>query len=262
MLLAIWILKKSVEQRLMSTKYHRWTQPFRESLFPTLCYFDVGEFATSFQIPKISDPLVMLIAAKCKSASKSKRLIDAVSSGSHELYYFRAVLYWFKVLTKPPTMEEDGETATTSEMKLLRFSNAEDRDVAWCCMASNLFSLFYVTYSSCQVVNSPDLEFPIDIKGFSSQQKRRFSQLSKHALVDINANSLIQTRDYSSRGRCYTMKKQYFYFKRSKHLIDQIDTALAEHYGFTPEELDFIINYDIKYRMGLGGGSAEEEDEE
>jgi len=28
---------------------------------------------------------------------------------------------------------------------------------------------------------------------------------------------------------------------------------LAKHYGFTEEELDFIINYDIKYRMGLGG---------
>jgi hypothetical protein len=25
---------------------------------------------------------------------------------------------------------------------------------------------------------------------------------------------------------------------------------LAKHYGFTKEELDFIINYDIKYRMG------------
>ena len=24
----------------------------------------------------------------------------------------------------------------------------------------------------------------------------------------------------------------------------------AKHYGFTEEELDFIINYDIKYRMG------------
>ena len=23
-----------------------------------------------------------------------------------------------------------------------------------------------------------------------------------------------------------------------------------KHYGFTEEELDFIINYDIKYRMG------------
>ena len=25
---------------------------------------------------------------------------------------------------------------------------------------------------------------------------------------------------------------------------------MATHYGFTDEELDFIINYDIKYRMG------------
>ena len=35
---------------------------------------------------------------------------------------------------------------------------------------------------------------------------------------------------------------------KSKTLIDDIDTALARHYGFTDEELDFIINYDIKYR--------------
>jgi len=42
-----------------------------------------------------------------------------------------------------------------------------------------------------------------------------------------------------------------------KPIINQIDMLLAEHYGFTEEELDFIINYDIKYRMGLGGGRAE-----
>ena len=36
-----------------------------------------------------------------------------------------------------------------------------------------------------------------------------------------------------------------------KPIIDEIDCVLAEHYGFTDEELDFIINYDVKYRMGL-----------
>jgi hypothetical protein len=43
---------------------------------------------------------------------------------------------------------------------------------------------------------------------------------------------------------------QEFYSKSTKSLIDEIDQVLAEHYGFTDEELDFIINYDIKYRMG------------
>ncbi|MDO8745210.1 MAG: hypothetical protein Q7J76_08910 [Candidatus Brocadiaceae bacterium] len=36
----------------------------------------------------------------------------------------------------------------------------------------------------------------------------------------------------------------------SKPIIDEIDKVLAPHYGFTDEGLDFIINYDIKYRMG------------
>ena len=38
--------------------------------------------------------------------------------------------------------------------------------------------------------------------------------------------------------------------QKSKYIIDEIDELLAKHYGFTEEELDFIINYDIKYRMG------------
>lgn len=49
-----------------------------------------------------------------------------------------------------------------------------------------------------------------------------------------------------------------YYPKLSKPIIDQIDTLLAQHYGFTHEELDFIINYDIKYRMGKELNSEEE----
>ena len=49
-----------------------------------------------------------------------------------------------------------------------------------------------------------------------------------------------------------TTQTQSFKIQKSKPLIDEIDVALAEHYGFTAEELDYIINYDIKYRMGSG----------
>ena len=43
-----------------------------------------------------------------------------------------------------------------------------------------------------------------------------------------------------------------------KPIIDEIDIVLAKHYGFTEEELDFIISYDIKYRIGQ---NSEENDE-
>jgi len=44
----------------------------------------------------------------------------------------------------------------------------------------------------------------------------------------------------------------------SKPIIDLIDVALAKGYGLTNEELDLIVNYDIKYRMGRGAEEAED----
>ena len=49
------------------------------------------------------------------------------------------------------------------------------------------------------------------------------------------------------------LRIETFDYAACKPIIDEIDNALARHYGFTDEELDFIINYDIKYRMGRGG---------
>jgi hypothetical protein len=53
---------------------------------------------------------------------------------------------------------------------------------------------------------------------------------------------------------CY----QEFYPALSKPILDEIDRVFAQHYGFTEEELDFIINYDIKYRMGRDAESVDE----
>ena len=72
----------------------------------------------------------------------------------------------------------------------------------------------------------------------------------------VDCNVLEEGMQVDSNWRIYnfriTGKVEYddFYMKESKPIIDEIDHVLAEHYGFTDEELDFIINYDIKYRMG------------
>ncbi len=62
-------------------------------------------------------------------------------------------------------------------------------------------------------------------------------------------NCQITMYNYENRGE---VNFAQFFPKKSKPIIDEIDKVLAQHYGFTEEELDFIINYDIKYRMGKG----------
>ncbi len=45
----------------------------------------------------------------------------------------------------------------------------------------------------------------------------------------------------------------------SKLNLDEIERPLARYYGLRPvgEELDFVINYDVKYRMGASAGERE-----
>ena len=76
---------------------------------------------------------------------------------------------------------------------------------------------------------------------------------------DFDANKEKLVTESVTRG---TVESYVYRKKKSKPIIDQIDTVLAEHYGFTEEELDFIINYDIKYRMGKALFGEEENGEE
>ena len=66
--------------------------------------------------------------------------------------------------------------------------------------------------------------------------------LAQELMSDIKANSEIK-----KQGQ---LTIQQTFPRMSKFIIDEIDKTLAPHYGFTDEELDYLINYDIKYRMG------------
>ena len=72
-------------------------------------------------------------------------------------------------------------------------------------------------------------------------------ELGRKYLNDVKNNSSMLQRIQKGKGITET---QSFKISLSKPIIDEIDKVLARHYGFTEEELDFIINYDIKYRMG------------
>ena len=74
-------------------------------------------------------------------------------------------------------------------------------------------------------------------------------------MMDLVLKSAVKTRNQKLTGEVVYRE---FNPVLSKSILDEIDTVLAGHYGFTAEELDFILNYDIKYRLGR---STETDDE-
>jgi len=80
------------------------------------------------------------------------------------------------------------------------------------------------------------------------------AQLCSDLMSDYQKTSQQKEKTSSLTGH---IKYQEFYPRLSKPLLDDIDRVLAKHYGFTDDELDFIINYDIKYRMGRDNEEAE-----
>jgi len=71
----------------------------------------------------------------------------------------------------------------------------------------------------------------------------------QHLMVDFQKHACHLKRGETGS---YTI-----YARKSKHIINDIDRLLAQHYHFTEEELDFILHYDIKYRMGIKGEPEE-----
>jgi hypothetical protein len=89
---------------------------------------------------------------------------------------------------------------------------------------------------------------------FSKGQTSGFLTWS-HYLEILRADDPLEIAFYAKECENSKWKPRMQSF--SKPIIDEIDELLAKHYGFMEEELDFIINYDIKYRMGDKPNDAE-----
>jgi hypothetical protein len=188
----------------------------------------------------------------------SRRFIDLVERQSdHQIFYkITGVGHWFTITHRAPKFWRDGSLSSSSRENTISFPNESTKSVALGILNSSLFYWLYQMKTNCRDFN------PSDYRTFPIPQNLNLGQLEKlgsslGVLMDTTAQRCRTT--HSQTGE---IEYEKFRPREYKPIIDEIDTILASHYGFAPEELDFIINYDIKYRMGLGGGSAEEVDDE
>ncbi len=112
-------------------------------------------------------------------------------------------------------------------------------------LSSDLFWWWYTISSNLRDLNPIDIQsFPISKALLESSE---ISRISEAYLDDLVRNSTMLVRQQRQTGRTET---QSFKIQKSKPLIDEIDRNLAAYYGLNDDEQDFIINYDVKFRLG------------
>ncbi len=76
--------------------------------------------------------------------------------------------------------------------------------------------------------------------------EKKLIELSNKLEKELMKNATTYVINSKTRGSNETITYNKYL---SKATMDEIDKVLAAEYGLTNDEIDFIINYDIKYRM-------------
>jgi len=188
-----------------------------------------------YRIAKIGRPVERDI---CQKVLANKELLGVLmrSKSQASLYYQEACRYWVKAIRGYPFFRRNGVDVPPPHGRTLCFENKDAAAFAACLANSSLFYWYYSVFSDCEHINDGL------IRGFHIPSNWR--ETDWLTLSDLLAKDLAQhaKRKTISTSQGHTIEYDEIKALHSKPIIDEIDRVLAQHYGFTDEELDFIIN--------------------
>ena len=206
------------------------------------------------RIGKFSSNLEVGIYAKI---SEPKTIIDSLTNdggcGEGILYYQEACRYWLKAFDVLPFFTRNGEFMEPPHGRVIHFTKKNAASFTACLLNSSLFYWYYSSFSDCEHVNDVLLR---TFKMPGAIINENWQELATHLIGMLNKTA---SRKTIRTKQGHTIVYDEMRAIHAKDIIDEIDQLLAKPFGFTDEELDFIINYDIKYRMGRDGGNEEAE---
>ena len=238
---------------LYTTRFIKWFSEERTSLFNSFVYYVSIPKALTSLFPKISTEFELSILQKLLEYSTLK---GCIGDNKSKVYFHNAPVHWGKAFNFVPDYRvENGPLQQSSHVKSLGFATKDISYFALCLLNSSHFYWYNWLFSNCRDLTITDVErLPLGLVNKSSVLLE-YKDLGDRLMYHYKKNSKKYHR--ISQGRMTEFDS--FYPMVSKSIIDEIDRALAKNYGLTEKELDYIINYDIKYRMGLVGGAEEEE---
>ena len=242
--LTIFVSNSNRQQKTFSTGYQKWISSTRGTLMYNIKLIEVSRDREYYWCPKFSSSFENNILTKIFSSNSN--ITITFGNSKHKVFYrTTGGLYW-KVFTNfAPKFKLNGKIGHSSRQTYFSVADENHLYPVIALLSSNTFWWWYTVSSNLRDLN------PSDINNFLFPQNalidKSLIKLGNLYLTDLKDKSIMQTRNQKQTGKTET---QLFVVNLSKPIIDEIDKVLAEYYGFTEEELDFIINYDIKYRMG------------
>ena len=243
--LTVFVGIQSARLGTLSTKYIKWTSDDRQGLFERLTYANASRDRNAFWVPKIGHDIEQGILKKLLKADSKARSFYGASSG-RVFYRTTGGLYWKVFTDSAPEFFADGVRGNSSRETSFSTREANQAKPFVAILSSNLFWWWYTITSNLRDLNPSDIqEFSLPNVAVASDEIVR---LADDFIADMQKNSTMLIRNQRNTGQ--STQTQSFKVRTSKPIIDKIDLELGRLLGFTDEETDFIINYDIKYRMG------------
>jgi hypothetical protein len=228
------------------SRYQRWPTEFRPNLFPLVGYASNGHrklFADLFA--KVGSSTATSIKKKLESSAKVLGVTFSPGVTKDFIFYQEATQYWTKATVGLPYYAKNGRVGPPAHGRYLYFDDAALAGSASAVLNSSLFYLYFIAFSDCfHLSDTLVTNFPVP---GSLIADKVLVKLNVELMEDLARNAVKKTIETKDGDK---ISYAEFNASASKRIIDRIDAALARHYEFTAEELDFIINYDIKYRLG------------
>jgi|GEM_PF-661796 len=206
-----------------------------ENIVNNLKFINALDVKLLGRYPKISYDIEKQILNKILSFRTT--IGTMITKSGIPIYYRTSGGRYFKVVTNYPTGSSK-ENVLYIVPKYANFVGAV--------LSSNLFFWFYQIYSNNRDLKLSDIErFPISKENINNVILQQVDILYNEYLKDIEKNVIIH--DDTNYKNIDSFKE--YKISKSKHLVDQIDDLIGPLYGLTPEEIEFIKNYDIEYRI-------------
>jgi hypothetical protein len=235
---------RQIQENRKVTKLHRWYSIERQCLIDKIALTQVTSKEILPLFGKYQSNIHINIIEKLSRNKKSVAHYSKKSKSSFFIYYQEATNYWMKASTQIPFYKKNGKVESPAHGRLIYFEKELIAVSILAQLYSSLFYLWYITYSDGFHLSDMLVKnFPLDS---SLMDNKDLIRIGNKLELDVKSNSFLTTRNTQKDK----IEIESFRINLSKPILDEIDTVLAKHYGFTEEELDYIINYDIKYRMG------------